>query len=221
MGFRKTIEHLVLKYLAVPRDPHVSPDKKHIACIGDSITFGAGVQGKREKTWEYFLNRILGDEVQVLNYGISGRTLRKEGDYPYTAEKFYDISRKVRADIYLIMLGTNDAKPYNWNKDSYKEELLSFVKTYLMTGGEVILMTPPTCFPEEKTGVVAFDIDEETVNGPVPEIVKEAGKELSLQVIDLSRFTEGHPEWFDDGVHPNEEGNKAIAGYIAEELKKK
>lgn len=221
MEIRKMIDHFVLKYLAVPRPPKVSEDKKLVACIGDSITFGAGVQGRKEKTWEYYLNEILGDKIQVLNYGISGRTLQKEGDYPYTAEKFYDISRQLRADIYLIMLGTNDAKPYNWKKDRYHEELITFSKSYLMTGGKVILMTPPMCFPEEKTGVVAFDIDEKTINDIVPEIVRKAAEELSLPLIDLRSFTEGHSEWFDDGVHPNAEGNKAIAGYIAEELKKK
>jgi lysophospholipase L1-like esterase len=39
-----------------------------------------------------------------------------------------------------------------------------------------------------------------------------------LQVIDLFSLTKDHPEYFDDGVHPNAEGNKVIAGYLAEEI---
>lgn len=88
----------VLKYLVVPKAPKVEKDKIRIACIGDSITYGAGVTGKNYKrsTWEYFLQQKLGDDYQVLNYGISGRTLQNEGDYPYRKEKFYRITHKTR-----------------------------------------------------------------------------------------------------------------------------
>ncbi len=217
MSLKDTISDLFLKYLAVPPAPRVLPDKIHIACIGDSITFGAGVQGRKKMTWEYCLNEILGEEYQVLNYGISGRTLQKDGDRPYTIEKFYKISHQCRAENYLIMLGTNDAKPYNWNKERYERELDLFVRSYagLPNGPKVILMTPPQCFPEEKTGIVAFDINADTIDNDITEIIKKKGNDMNLQVIDLHKFTQGHPEWFTDGVHPNYEGNKKIAAYIA------
>ena len=96
---QKLISHFFMKYLAVPKLPAITEGKKTIACIGDSITFGAGVRGKRELTWEYHLEKLLGKEHQVLNYGISGRTLLSEGDYPYTEEKQYEHSRKARASI--------------------------------------------------------------------------------------------------------------------------
>ena len=44
-------------------------------------------------------------------------------------------------------------------------------------------------------------------------------KEYSLQVIDLYTLTEGHPEWFADGVHPNQEGNARIAEYLFQQMK--
>ena len=115
MSLQDKIGRFFLKYLAVPATPKLLPGKKRIACIGDSITFGAGVNGRKERTWEFFLGGLLGDEYQVINYGISGRTLQNEGDYPYKADKFYKISRDCGAEIYLIMLGTNDAKPYNFH----------------------------------------------------------------------------------------------------------
>ena len=108
--FKEMIGKFVLKYLVVPKAPKVEKDKIRIACIGDSITYGAGVVGKNYKhsTWEYFLQQKLGDDYQVLNYGISGRTLQNEGDYPYRKEKFYRITHKIQAEIYIIMLVTND-----------------------------------------------------------------------------------------------------------------
>ena len=68
--YKEMIGKFVLKYLVVPKAPKVEKDKIRIACIGDSITYGAGVTGKNYKrsTWEYFLQQKLGDDYQVLNY---------------------------------------------------------------------------------------------------------------------------------------------------------
>ncbi|MCR5230760.1 MAG: hypothetical protein K6D03_11600 [Solobacterium sp.] len=218
--FRKTLEHFILKYLAVPLTPKIEKGKKLIACVGDSITFGAGVNGRRKETWEYSLQESLGGSWQVINYGISGRTLQDEGDYPYKADKFYPISKAVKAEIYLIMLGTNDAKPYNWNGDRYRRELKAFLEEYmnLENHPRVIVMIPPHCFEDPKIGAVAFDIDGNNIDGPIPRIIRETAQELGIETIDLHSFSAGHGEWFDDGVHPNRNGNTAIAGFIAGEL---
>ena len=221
MSFQDLISHFVLKFLAVPPTPRIQPGKRLLACIGDSITFGAGVMGKPNKTWEYFLNQSLGESWQVINYGISGRTLQDEGDYPYKRDKFYRISLRSRAEIYLIMLGTNDAKPYNWDRERYERELRQFAQAYfsLENRPRVILMTPPCCFEEPQTGIVAFDISKETIDRETAPLVRETAEALGLQLIDLHAFTTGHVEWFTDGVHPNEEGNRAIARFLAEQIR--
>ena len=216
---RKNIERFYLKYLVIPRTPKILKGKIHIACIGDSITYGAGVNGKKEQTWEHFLNESLGEEYQVLNYGISGRTLQEEGDYPYKADKFYPISLDSRAQIYLIMLGTNDAKPYNWNAERFDREYDALIEEYiaLPQHPQVILMSPPSCFPQASTGQIAFDIDGKTVD-QIAMMTKEKAKKNKLPLIDLHEYTKAREEWFADGVHPNLEGNKAIAWYIWEKL---
>lgn len=220
MAIKETISHFVLKYLAIPRSPKVVPGKTHIACIGDSITFGAGVGGKANQTWEYHLNEILGGKYQVLNYGISGRTLQKEGDYPYTADKFYKESLHSGAEIFLIMLGSNDAKPYNWNAERYEQELDSFCWEYsaLPNRPKLILMTPPQCFVDPKTGKVGFDIDADTIDRYITEIIKNLAAKRNYPLIDLHELTKGHEDWFVDGVHPNALGNQRIAEHIASEL---
>ena len=219
MSFKEKIIHYYLKYMAVPKTPQFSTDKIHIACIGDSITYGAGVNGKKEETWEYFLNEKLGERYQVLNYGISARTLQKQGDYPYTADKFYEISKGNKIETYLIMLGTNDAKPYNFNEECYKKQLHEFVKEYkeLSWHPEVILMAVPQVFEERDTGIVGFDIDKNNIRR-VQNLIKEEAKISGSKCIDLYSYTADKEDWFVDGVHPNKKGNEQIAAYIFQQL---
>lgn len=220
MTFKDKLSNFVLKYLVIPRTPKLIPGKKRIACIGDSITFGAGVAGRKSKTWEFYLNGLLGEKYQVINYGISGRTLLDEGDFPYKTEKFYGISRECGAETFLIMLGTNDSKPYNWNRERYERELADLAKEYseLENSPRVILMTPPQCYADPKIGKVAFDISAEIIDEQIVPIVKKTAADSGLQVIDLHELTQHHEDWFSDGVHPNELGNLKIAMYIAQEL---
>ncbi|MBO4667107.1 MAG: hypothetical protein J5666_03150 [Bacilli bacterium] len=120
-----------------PKAPKVDETKLHIACIGDSVTFGNGVYPfQKQKSYPALLDKKVGSDYQVLNYGLSGRTLMDEGDHPYTKEKFYEISHNVKANIYTIMLGSNDSRSYNWqyageNGDNFKEELIEFTMSYL------------------------------------------------------------------------------------------
>lgn len=98
-----------------------------------------------------FLEEELGDGYQTINYGLGGKTLLNEGDDPYTVHEFYTLSQELQADIYIIMLGTNDSKPYNWDADLFKTEMELFVKTYqdLPNHPEIYLATPPRAFVVE------------------------------------------------------------------------
>ena len=43
--------------------------------------------------------------------------------------------------------------------------------------------------------------------------------EGEVNIIDIHSLTEAHPEWFEvDGVHPNNDGAKAIAETVAEAI---
>jgi acyl-CoA thioesterase I len=90
------------------------------------------------------LQQLLGSKYQVLNYGLSGRTLLKSGDFPYWNSDFFKITREVDPDIVLIMLGTNDTKPKNWNSENYERDLVEFVNIYknLPSHPTVYLMAP-------------------------------------------------------------------------------
>ena len=205
--------------LAHPEKPDQS--RQRIACIGDSITFGAGVLPTRKTdAWPVLLEGLLGRDFQVLNYGVSGATLQKEGDFPYRKIGFLSRLKKASPEQILLMLGTNDSKLYNWDELRLSKEYEELIKELLCDPSRrVVLMVPPKAFPEERTGVVAFDISNDVIRDSIRPLILSLAERYQLFAIDLYSFTENHPEWFDDGVHPNKAGNRAIAEYIHSLLK--
>lgn len=184
-----------------------------IACVGDSITYGSGVAATRSRdAYPAILNRLLGPKTKVYNYGLRGRTLISTGDQPYIKERSYQQALEKKADIYILMLGTNDSKPYNWDYQKMKDELPVFVNSFkdLENHPNIFLMQPPKCFPLNN-GKVPYDIQNELVSGSIHQLVADTARALEVHLIDLYSLTETHPEWFMDGVHPNREGNKMIA----------
>lgn len=205
-----------------------SKEKPHsnapiIAALGDSITFGSGVRETRDTdTWEVKLEKLLSGRYQVLNYGLSGATLQNEGDRPYwnmpdkLLQGFPQDALALEPEIVLLMLGTNDSKPYNWNRERYASQLDQRVKEIkaLPFVKRLILMCPPFSCPVEGSTVVACDIINETIRDEIHPIVQQCAAENQVECIDLYALTDGHGEYFTDGVHPNSFGNRIIASAI-------
>jgi len=206
-----------------PEIPKIKDDAVHLAFVGDSVTFGNGVwvtEKSKEHTYPAYIERMMGDGYQALNYGVSGKTLMKEGDEPYTAHYMYDESINANADTYVIMLGSNDSKPQNWNTGNFHSELKAFAQTYidLESHPEVFLATPPRAFEEAEE---AFDLNNDIIENKIAPTVRKVAKELDVPMIDVYEKSKDHPEWFMDGSHPNATGNKALAKimvpYLTEE----
>ena len=199
-----------------PKAPRILNDSRHVVCIGDSITYGSGVILTREtEAWPALLEAELGENWQVLNYGLNGRTLLHDGDAPYIREGFWQKALNAEAEICIIMLGTNDSKPQNWDGHAgvYREDYLALITTYREKhpDTEIWLMQPPKCFPERSTGRIVYNISDDNIREEICGIVAEVAEETRCGLINLYTLTEDHPEWFADGVHPNAEGNRHIA----------
>lgn len=192
---------------------------KKVLCIGDSITYGQGVLKTRESdSYPAVLADLLGEDYQTLNYGLCNRTLLSSGNMPYVDEEFASESLEQDAEIVIIMLGSNDSKPDYWDAEKYKKEYTDFVKKYqnMESAPKVYIMIPPEIFKEPEN-------DGDCNNTVLVEEVIPAIEEVSMQtgayLIDLEYMTKEHPEWYSDGLHPNAEGNKAIAEAIYERIR--
>lgn len=187
-----------------------------VACIGDSITEGAGLSNPALESYPARLQRLLGAGYIVRNYGVSGRTLLKKGDYPYWRESAYLQSRTWEPDVVIIKLGTNDSKPYNWRYGTnYVAEFEEFIASYrgLPSHPRVLLCTPAPVYARG-----AFDISPGVVATNIAPAVRDLAAKLALEVIDYHTRLGGHAEWFPDTVHPNTRGMAVMAAIAVESL---
>lgn len=195
-----------------PPVPHPVAGKIHVAAIGDSNTYGAGVLLKGRNRWSYpaQLARLLGDRYQVLNYGLNRSTLQRDGDWPYAANRFAEASLRARADIVLIMLGTNDARGDNWNAEAYESELADFARRYSADGtSTVYLLTPPIAFSNRR-GVSGRTVAEEVVP-----IVRRVAEQESLPLTDVFDVTERGVPAHRDGIHLGADASRLVAEAVA------
>ena len=228
-GLLLALAMMLLLLWAVPGGAAADEGTATVVCVGDSITFGAGVTGK-ENTYPYKLQALLGEGFTVKNCGESGRTLQREGmlnppDASFNCSMTYWDSRvmnnalKAEPDIVIIMLGTNDAKTYNWNEENYTRQYVELISLFQSLDGkpEVFVMIPPPAFDAHEGVKPAEPIDREILAG-LGSCVRAAAQTCGCTVIDLYSCFEGRGEFFPDGIHPNAEGNALIAQQVYEAL---
>ena len=190
----------------VQQDQYKKPVK--VACIGNSITYGAGIKNRPLDSYPAQLGRMLGNHWKVRNFGISGRTLLNHGDYPYRNEEAFTEVRAFQPDVVVIMLGTNDTKPQNWKyADEFLPDYRQLIEDFLQLPShpKIYLCKPVPAF------AVQWGINDSIlVQGVIPAVEQLAG-EYHLPVIDLYAALQGKGSLFPDHIHPNPEGAGLMA----------
>jgi alpha-L-fucosidase 2 len=186
-----------------------------VACIGDSITEGAGIYWQSKSSYPVQLDSILGPGYSVLNCGRSGANMLKKSDLPYwICNEFYNVFA-FEPDVIVIKLGTNDSKPWNWNEDSYARDFQSLIDTLKTISTQPVIYV---CLPAPAYNQ-AWGIRDSVIRaGVIPSIEKVAAIN-KISVIDLYKPLSNHTEYFPDGIHPNEAGAKVMAEVISGILK--
>lgn len=189
-----------------------SEDALKIACVGDSITFGHGIEGRSygRKIWCYpsRLNRMLGKNYSVKNFGKNGATVLVDGDIPYINQPEYARARSFEPDIVVLMLGTNDSKPHNWKSGArFREDYLTLLKSFadLPSTPRIVIGIPLPVFSDEPV------IDKYTVKDEIVPEIKEIAQIHGVTVIDFNKIFEGKGDLVPDYVHPNRKGHRLMA----------
>jgi acyl-CoA thioesterase-1 len=202
-------------------------EKIVVACVGDSITFGARLENPAQDAYPAQLQQLLGEKHEVKNFGVGGCTLIRKGR-PTVWHQLAKI-KEAQPDVVVISLGTNDTcgegtcgdrKCWEYIAD-YKRDYLDLIDTlrsfssqpqiWICAPSPMVLETPG--LDQERTA--GLSIRKPRLQKLIA-IVKEVAKEKQVGFIDLNTPLDHQPELFTekDGVHPNRKGYRAIAELI-------
>jgi lysophospholipase L1-like esterase len=188
-----------------------------IACVGNSITFGAGISNREKNAYPVQLQNILGDGYKVGNFGHSGRTLLKKGDYPYWNSELYKKALQFNPDIVYIMLGTNDSKLQNRvHLNEFKIDYTELINSFKKKNNKVkiVILLPIPSFLEDTSSIWDPVIKDRII----PKLEKVA-YDTHSEVIDLYQLFIDKPQLLSDKIHPTSLGATLIANRIYEDIK--
>jgi acyl-CoA thioesterase-1 len=204
----------LLSSCAQVSNPSVIQEKDYarvirVACVGDSITFGATIENRDVNSYPAQLSRYLGKKWDVRNFGVGGTTLLKQGDRPYWIQDAYKQSLAFVPDVVIIKLGTNDSKPQNWAfKDQFVTDYCALINSFKALGSRIWICLPVPAFPAR------WGISDEIIRQETIPMLRVIAQQTDVPVIDLYEpFTE-RVDLFPDLIHPNAEGAGIMAQII-------
>lgn len=197
--------------LLLPVLLHAEPIK--VACIGNSITYGAGITN-RLQTYPAQLQKMLGEEYRVENFGHSGATLLRKGHNPYWKLPEFKKALAFKPDIVVIHLGLNDTDPRNWPKfrDEFTADYIDLIHTFQKANPDakiwICRMTPIF------TGHRRFKSSTREWYNQIQQHIERVAEVNNVGLIDLNTPLHNRPDLFPDQLHPTEEGTGIIAKTI-------
>lgn len=187
-----------------------------VACVGDSITYGARIFNREAKCYPTQLGVLLGTNYAVRNFGVNGATLLKHGDIPYWQTRAFKAVQDFKPEIAVINLGANDAAPYNWIfKYEFMRDYIELIRDFQSNGCKTIWI----CYPAP-TYPGPYDFTDPIVVYEIIPMIDEIARQTGAKIIDLYRPLSGRPELFPDTVHPNAEGARLLAEAVFAAIKR-
>lgn len=190
-----------------------------VACVGDSITYGYGIENRATDSYPAQLQALLGDGWLVGNFGKNGATVLKTGHAPYWTTKQYQQALAFRPDIVIIKLGTNDTRPQNIgeHRAEFVPDYVELIRSFqgLESKPTVWICTSVPIYTERK------GMTDAVLQNEIIPLIDEVSQQAGVKVIDLNTVLSNQPELFSDGLHPNPKGAAAIVKTVAAAIMKK
>ncbi len=215
MRYRFSIGYLMVTILMVFSlfgFSQTSDQKIRVACIGDSVTKGFGLENPESQSYPAQLQAFLGSSYLVENFGVSGATLLGKGHHPYVLTDEYQRALAFKPQLVIIHLGLNDTDPRNWPnfREDFISDYLNLIKSFQSPGSKlpkifICRMTPIfSGHPRFKSGTRDWfwQIQDE---------IERIAKAAHVGLIDLHTPLYSHPDLFKDAIHPDQNGAGIIA----------
>ena len=188
--------------------------KTKVACVGNSVTFGAGIADRANDSYPAQLQILLGDTYHVENFGKSGSTLLRKGHRPYNDQPEYKEALAFAAENVVIHLGLNDTDPRNWPnyKDDFFADYIRLIESFRKENPKCkiwICRLTPISHRHSR-----FKSGTRDWYWQIQEAIELLAENQNLELIDLQAGLYNRPELLPDAIHPNKKGAAIIANTV-------
>ena len=207
--------------------------KKRILCYGDSNTWGAIPNDysryDSNTRWTGILQKELEDNYVIIEEGYCGRTTIFDDPIENRLsgiKYFYPcVDSHSPLDLIIIMLGTNDLKPYfgveAGNISSALVNYINALKVIPLTGSQpqILLVSPILVEPTYKNNSIShscFGEDADIRSQKLAKKYKEIADIYSLHYMNAAEYAKASKL---DGIHMDEENHKKLAMAFANKIK--
>lgn len=211
---KSSLSGLVILFLWVWGLPAEARQQIRIACIGNSITYGHGLPDPRTDSYPAQLQALLGSGYEVINFGVSSKTVIRNCDNAYMATAQYQQALKSRPDLVFIKLGTNDSRlPYRLQVNSFVADYKVLIRSFqaLPSRPRIVLLLPVSSYLQDTTRQT-----DAMISRLIIPRIRQVAFEEKLEILDLHALTEDRQAWYPDRLHPNLPGATAIARRLYE-----
>ncbi len=188
-----------------------------VACIGNGVTFGIGVENREKNNFPQQLQYLLGENYKVTNFGVVNAPLLNTGNAGYVKTEAFKKSQAILPDIVFLELGLDEIKSMDTVLVSnITNTIESFVDSYLKLSSHprVVILLPLPIFLNDSSLLNNSVIK----NKIIPKIQKIA-YEKNLEVLDLFSMFIDKQDLFLDKVHPSSLGGTLISKRLYELVK--
>ena len=194
----------------------LAQEKIKVACVGNSITYGTGVENREVNAYPVKLQKMLGEGYVVGNFGKPGATLLNKGHRPYVQQQEYKDALAFAGDIVVIHLGINDTDPRNW--PNYRDE---FIDDYRSLMNDFRKVNPDVRFLIARMTPLShrhrrFESGTRDWHAEIQQAIECVAKAEKVQLIDFHEPLYPYPYILRDAVHPDAEGAEMLAKTVYE-----
>lgn len=193
-------------------DIHADFPGTKIACVGDSLTYGTTLFNRRKDCYPARLNKLLGDNFDILNLGMVGHTVSSFTSKYWGQKYAFKFLEAYLPDYILLMLGTNDARTRNWSDETiFRQEygkLLDMLQA-LPSSPKILALTSPSAFEDTPLHEEDFSLE---VLDKIVRIQRSVLMERGTDYIDIHALTKDKEHLYAmDKLHFNTKGAKFVA----------
>lgn len=198
---------------------------KTVLCYGDSLTWGynaeTGGRHQYNDRWPSVLQKALGSDVTVISEGLNGRTTAFDcglADCDRNGARVLPTILETHApiDLVIIMLGTNDLKPYIHGSAVAAmkgvDKLVSLIRHHHWRvsewdAPEILIMSPPHLCETATMLTASLYVDKIEESTMFSSLYRDLADDLGCGFFDAASVAVTSPV---DGVHLDAENTRAI-----------